>query len=127
MQSAGPQASQATTMNTIDDIGINETEKRAVLKASSMLKQAFPVEEVILFGSKARGDDDEESDMDLLLLTSRPISWNERKAINDALYEIQVEYDTIISTLITTVAEWTEGTFSVLPIHGEILAQGVTA
>jgi hypothetical protein len=69
----------------------------------------------------------EESDIDLLVLTYLPVSWDERKAINNALYEIQMRYDIIISTLITTVTEWDEGTFSVLPIHGEISEQGITA
>ncbi len=61
-------------MHTLDDISIKDSEKNAVLDASAMLREAFPVKEVILFGSKARGDDDEESDIDLLLLTSRPVS-----------------------------------------------------
>lgn len=114
-------------MNTLDNISIKDNEKKAVLEASAMLREAFPVKEVVLFGSKARGDDDDESDIDLLVLTSQPVSWNERKAINNALYEIQMKYDIIISTLITTVTEWNEGTFSVLPIHGEISDQGVIA
>ncbi len=114
-------------MNTLDNISIKDNEKNAIFDASAMLREAFPVKEVVLFGSKARGDDDEESDIDLLVLTSQPVSWNERKAINNALYEIQMKYDIIISTLITTVTEWNEGTFSVLPIHGEISDQGVTA
>lgn len=114
-------------MNTIGDLSLDNREKHAVVEASKMLRHRFPVEKVVLFGSKARGDDDEESDIDLLVLTSQPISWNERKAINNALYDIQMTYDVIISTLITTVTEWNEGTFSVLPIHEEILNQGVIA
>jgi len=46
-----------------------------------MLKEKFPVKEVILFGSKARGDSDEESDIDLLLVTTRSIHWRERQTI----------------------------------------------
>jgi len=115
------------TVKTLDDIGIKESERNAVVDASTMLKEAFPVREVVLFGSKARGEDDEESDIDLLVLTHQPLSWDERKAINNALYGIQMKYDILISTLITTVTEWNEGTFSVLPIHGEISEQGITA
>ena len=114
-------------MNTLDNLSIKENEKNAILEASAMLRETFPVKEVVLFGSKARGDDDEESDIDLLILTSQPVSWNERKAINNALFEIQMKYDIIISALITTVTEWNEGPFSVLPIHGEISNHGVTA
>ena len=114
-------------MNTLDNISIKDNERNAVIEASAMLREAFPVKEVVLFGSKARGDDDDESDIDLLVLTSQPVSWSDRKAINNALYEIQIRYDIIISPLITTVAEWNEGTYSVLPIHAEISAQGVPA
>jgi len=114
-------------MKTIDDLKLEYREKCAISEASKVLKEKFSVEKVVLFGSKAREDDDKESDIDLLVLTSRPVSWNERKAINNALYEIQMAYDVIISTLITTVTEWNEGTFSVLPVHEEISNQGIVA
>jgi predicted nucleotidyltransferase len=114
-------------MKTINDLKLEYREKCAILEASKILKENFLVEEVVLFGSKVRGDDDKESDIDLLVLTSQPVSWKERKAINHALYEIQMTYDVITSLLITTVTEWNEGAFSVLPIHEEIKHQGVIA
>jgi len=114
-------------MKTINDLKLEYREKCAILEVSKILKENFLVEEVVLFGSKVRGDDDKESDIDLLVLTSQPVSWKERKAINHALYEIQMAYDVITSLLITTVTEWNEGAFSVLPIHEEIKHQGVIA
>jgi len=114
-------------MKTINDLRLEHREKCAISEASRVLKKKFLVEKVVLFGSKARGDDDRESDIDLLVLTSQPVSWNQRKAINNALYEIQMTHDVIISPLITTVEEWNEGTFSVLPVHEEISNQGVIA
>lgn len=112
-------------MKTVDHLGISENEHRAIQTASKMLKETFPVEEVILFGSKARGDDDDESDIDLLLVTSRPVSWQERKAINNSLYDIQLSCDVIISTLITTDKEWNRGVFSVMPIYDEVCRDGL--
>ena len=41
------------------------------------------VKQVILFGSKTRGDDNEESDIDLFLLTTRPMDWRERESMLD--------------------------------------------
>lgn len=73
------------------------------------------------------GDDDIESDIDLLVITAELVTWNERKTIDNALYKIELKYDLIISILITSVLKWTEGTFSVLPIYHEILTQGVIA
>jgi predicted nucleotidyltransferase len=100
-------------MNSLDNLNINNQEKAAIMEASRVLREKFHAKEVILFGSKARGDDDIESDIDLL--------------INNELYHIQLKYDVIISTLITTVSKWTDGAFSVLPIHDEISAQGIIA
>lgn len=114
-------------MNVLNNLNINDQEKTAIIEASKILREKFRAKEVILFGSKARGDDDMESDIDLLVLTDEPVTWNERKTINDALYEIQLRYNVIISPLITTVSKWNEGAFSVLPIYDEISAQGVIA
>ena len=114
-------------MNALDNLNINDQEKVAIKEASKILREKFHAKEVILFGSKARGDDDMESDIDILVLIDEPVTWDQRKAINNALYEIQLKYDVIISTLITMVSKWTEGTFSVLPIYDEISAQGVIA
>ncbi len=127
---AGPSATNSLNtalyqMKTLEQLDIAENERQAIEAASKILKEMFPVRQVVLFGSKARGDYDEESDIDLLVLMSRPISWTERKAINDALYDIQLSYDVIISTLIATDEDWNEGAFSVLPIHDEVREHGI--
>jgi len=114
-------------MKTIDDLPIKRHERLAIKDAARLLKERFSAREVILFGSKARGGDDEESDIDLLILTLLRVCWDERKPINDAIFDIELEHGVVISTLIATHAEWNEGTFPVLPIHHEISEHGVTA
>jgi predicted nucleotidyltransferase len=112
-------------MKNLDELNLNEREKRGIAEASRMLKERFPVEEVILFGSKARGDHDEESDIDLLLLTSRPVHWKEREAIIDALFDVELTYDVVISILINTIHDWNDGICTAFPIHKEITREGV--
>ncbi len=82
---------------------------------------------VILFGSKARGDDDSESDVDLLVLTSRALSRAERHAVIDELFPLQLRHDVVLSVLILPTQEWNAGVVSVLPIHDEIVDHGVAA
>ena len=112
-------------MKNLDDLDLSEWEKKAIADATRMLKDRFPVEEVILFGSKARGDDDKESDIDLLLLTTRPIHWKERKAIVHALFDLGLEYDVLFSIAVNTVHDWHEGICMAFPIHKEITREGV--
>ncbi|MBW1997537.1 MAG: nucleotidyltransferase domain-containing protein [Deltaproteobacteria bacterium] len=113
------------TMKSIDDLSLRENEKKAIREATRILKERFPVREVILFGSKARGDSSEESDIDLLLLTSEPLHWKMRHAIIEALFDVEMKHNVVISIVVNTVFDWNEGICTVLPIHEEIDREGV--
>ena len=113
-------------MKTIDDLSLNDNEKKAIKEATKLLKKRFPVREVILFGSKARGDSDKESDIDLLLLTSKPLHWKVRHSIIEALFDLEMKHDVVISIVVNTVYDWQDGICTVLPIHEEINREGVT-
>jgi predicted nucleotidyltransferase len=114
-------------MKTIDDLSLTDNEKEAIREATKMLKEKFPVKEVILFGSKARGDDDEESDIDLLLVTTRSMHWKERQAIIHALFDLGMKHDVIFSILDTTELDFNKGIFTAFPIYQEIIREGVAA
>ena len=114
-------------MKNLDEQNLKVQERKAIDAACVMLKERFPVEKVIVFGSKARVDNDEGSVIDLLLLTSRPIHWRERKAVIYALFEMKMAYHVGISILDASVSEWNEGPFSVLPIYDDISREGVIA
>jgi predicted nucleotidyltransferase len=55
-------------MKNLEDLKLRNNER----EATRMLKEEFPVKGITLFGSKARGDSDEESDIDLFLVTKQP-------------------------------------------------------
>ena len=112
-------------MKHFNAIKIHKNDRLAIEIASKRLRHTLPIEKIILFGSKVRGDDDSESDIDLLLLTKRLITWNERKAIIDSLYDIQLDYEVIFSPFVVHSKDWYEGSFSVMPICNEILREGV--
>jgi predicted nucleotidyltransferase len=109
-----------------NQVPLAANDRAAILEAVSRLRAWFPVEEVVLFGSKCRGDADEESDVDLLVLTSRPTTRAERHAACDAVHSVQLAFDVVISLLIVSADEWRSGPLSVLPIRHEVEEQGVT-
>jgi len=111
----------------LEQLPLRENEKTAIREATKLLKERFLVKEVILFGSKARGDDDPESDIDLLILTTAPLHWKERENMINALFEIEMAYDVVISIMDTTISEWEQGVYTILPIHHDISHDGVVA
>ena len=101
-----------------------KNESDAIEAAVRMLKSELSITKVILFGSKARGDYDEHSDIDLLVVTSRLLHWKEEKAVVEALFDIGMEYDVIFSPLFTFSDEWEEGIFTEFPVYREISQDG---
>ena len=114
-------------MKTINDIVLSDQDRAAIQEAVAVVRSRFPVERVVLYGSKANGTDTPESDIDLLLITRSRLSWRERDAITEALFDIQLKHEVVISTLVVSYEEWVEGLYSVLPIHHEIERDGVAA
>jgi len=112
-------------LKTFGELKLGTNEKEAIQEATLILKKQFPVEDIILFGSKARGDSDPESDIDLLLLTTKPLNWKERHEIVDALFDLEMKHDVVISIIVNTLHDWNEGVCTVLPIHDKITGEGV--
>jgi predicted nucleotidyltransferase len=111
-------------MKSLDNVSLIKKEQEAMNAAVRVLKSQFSVERVILFGSKARGDSSEHSDIDLLLITSHPIHWREEKAIVEALFDLGMKYDVIFSPMFASLEEWERGIFKEFPIYREIMEEG---
>lgn len=103
----------------------NKKEIKAIKTASKIIKSSFPVRDVILFGSKARGDDDLESDIDVLVLTTSAVTYCLRRDIVDSLFEIEQQFDVALSPLIVSVEDWEGGLLSVRPIYEAVREDGV--
>ncbi len=112
-------------MSGIDRATLKLNDRAAIAEAVAMLRSRFAAESVTLYGSKANGTDDAESDIDLLVLTSRVLGWRERADLSDAMFDIGLAHGVVISPLVVPAIEWERGRFSVLPIHGVIAESGV--
>ncbi len=114
-------------LKTVSMLALKQNEKQAIMMMVRLLKKKYPVEKIILFGSKARGDGDDGSDVDIMLLTSRPINWKERERLIGEIFDIELECDVVISILDTTTQEWETGMFSYFPIRKNIYQDGIIA
>jgi predicted nucleotidyltransferase len=111
-------------MKIYESTHLIERERGAIKKTVDMLRGHYPIENLILFGSKSRGDDDKHSDIDLLIVTTRTLHWKEEKAIVEKLFDVGMEYDVIFSPLFVSSEEWNNGIFTEFPIYKEIIRDG---
>jgi predicted nucleotidyltransferase len=111
-------------MKAIEETPLTQNEREAIQTAVERLKEEFPVQKTVVFGSKVRGDHDAHSDIDLLFITSRPLHWKEEKAIVETLFDIGMRFDVIFSSLFASSEEWEGGLFTQFPIYREIVRDG---
>jgi len=111
-------------MRTIETAKLAQEEHKAILEAAGVLKAELPVSRVILFGSKARGTGDIYSDIDLLVLTLCPVTASLRECISEQLAEINLKNDVMLSSIVVSEQDWSEGLIHHMLIHSEIEMDG---
>jgi len=93
------------------------------------LKQAVleiePDAEVILYGSRARGDAEPESDWDLLVLVDGTVDPNRTDALRHRLYEVEWATGEVISTIVRNRREWSSPLCQSTPIHRNVVREGI--
>jgi len=80
----------------------------------------------ILYGSYARGDQDDESDIDIMILADIPMeeAWRTRTKIRERIPGIDLEYDVVLSLHVTSMATFYEF-LEVLPFYQNVQKDGV--
>ena len=92
-------------------------------KIKNSLEHIDPNIEIILFGSRARGDFGKESDWDILIVTSLHLEKEEKRLIRDVIFDIEIEIEEPISTIIYTKEEWE--TYEITSLYQNIKTEGV--
>jgi predicted nucleotidyltransferase len=112
-------------VNQVKEIPITPRQAEALSEIKRRLLERFDIKTLVLYGSAARGQADEESDVDLLVVTSEPLTRFARHEITDIVFEVNLRYDTNFSTLVVDLKSWETGIISVLPLRDEILRDGI--
>ncbi len=101
------------------------SEKHVLELIKSAVKKKDPSADIILFGSRARGQSTKNSDWDILILLDH-INVNRllEKEFRDELFEIELEIGEPISTFVFSKSEW-ESVHVVTPLYQNIKSEGI--
>jgi predicted nucleotidyltransferase len=102
-----------------------DTDRVAVAATIEMICNRWPVERVILFGSKARGDDDAESDIDLLVITSSPVDAAEENAMQEAAWQTGIQRGRAVQLVVRSHEQWWHGIDQATPLRLQIDTDGI--
>lgn len=102
-----------------------DDDRATIEEIATALPGRWPVDAIVLYGSKARRDDTPDSDIDLLVLTGRPLGPAEVSAMRAAARSIGLAHGTWPELYVRTTAEWRHGVYQAAPIRREIDAEGI--
>lgn len=98
---------------------------KILLKIKESIALTNPKAKVILYGSYARGDNKNDSDVDLLILLDEDtITREDEIKVKYPLYDIEFETGQIISPLVLSKKEW-ETKHKVTPFYENVNKEGV--
>ena len=80
--------------------------------------------EIILYGSRARGDDNADSDWDILVLTDYPVDFIIERKFRNHLFYLELELEEAFSIFVYHKKEWTTK-HKITPFYYNVRAEGV--
>jgi len=82
-------------------------EQKAIAAFQERLQTQYSkrVFQVVLFGSKSRGDSRPESDIDILLVVDES-NWRFRHVVSDMAADVSLEYGVLIGPRVMSYARW---------------------
>jgi uncharacterized protein len=100
-------------------------EKEVILqKVKQILKTAAPDARILLYGSRARGDAQRDSDWDILvILDKQKIESSDYDLISYPIYELGWQEDVMFSVKLFTQTEWNKRSFT--PFYKNVEKEGI--
>ena len=114
------------TQKTLKKAELRKNEKEALKELKEKILEKFPDVRIVLYGSKARGDSDNESDIDLLILVEAKVDTKLEEEIFHISYEIELKYDVVFGEIIENKDFWSTPLANAMPLHWNINREGIS-
>ncbi|CAK8711187.1 MAG: nucleotidyltransferase domain-containing protein [Candidatus Electrothrix sp. AX5] len=84
-----------------------------------------PDAKVILHGSRVRNEARQDSDWDFLIIADHPLEKKMITKLKDSLYDVELENDEVVSSIIRSSQEWSSPEYDALPFKKAVEKEGV--
>jgi DNA polymerase sigma len=78
-------------------------------KLKQLLQQRVKLHQVILFGSRARGDAEPDSDMDVLVVLDEPRTQEAGEAVSNCAWEVGFDSGVVVVPIVVSRSDWENG------------------
>jgi predicted nucleotidyltransferase len=104
---------------------IADQDRELLTRCRTAIKSIEPSAEVILYGSRARGDAEQESDYDFLILTDGEVTLKREDAFRRQLYPLEMETGAVFTVMLVSRGDWGSALYDAMPFYQNIERDGV--
>src|SRR5215813_8267509 len=94
-------------------------------RVKQAVREVEPEADIVLYGSRARGDAHAESDWDFLILLDGAVDDARTDAIRHRLYEIEWDYGEVLCSIVRSRQEWDSSLQQATPFAKILREQGI--
>jgi predicted nucleotidyltransferase len=94
-------------------------------RLKARVAERLPLRRVVLFGSRARGDNEPDSDIDVLVVLEGSVSRESEEYVRFCAWELSYENGVVIFPLVVARTEWEEGLTSATSLAVAVGREGV--
>jgi predicted nucleotidyltransferase len=103
---------------------MNNKRSTVLSMIKKLVKEIDPKAEIILYGSRARGDERPDSDWDLLILVNSQEDLSNETKFRHKLFDLELELEESFSITVHNKNKW-ESKYWVTPLYKNINREGV--
>lgn len=111
-------------MGSLDDMK-NPIERDLLVRCKRAIQAVDPTADVILYGSRARGDADDDSDYDLLILTDGDSGLKREDMFRQSLYPLELETGAVLSVMAYNRQVWATPLYREMPFGKNVIRDGL--
>lgn len=96
-----------------------------VMRCRDATREIDPKAELILYGSRARGDAAHDSDYDLLIVSDGPSTLGQEDLFRRRLYSIELDTGAVLTVILVSRDDWNSALYDTMPFYRNIKREGI--